>query len=101
MLVVGVFSTVSAPQLAWFALASFAILLAVFSGFVGAFYSRSAPLFNGSLAGFIGGSLLLVGLAVLAPAGIGMVFVGPLLITTFLAFLGALIAVYAWPRRGF
>jgi hypothetical protein len=100
MLFISALYSLSAPQWSWVVLGLFAVLLAAFSGFVGALFARSSPLVNGTLAGFVGAAVLLGILVAVTPAEAHMVFIGPLPTVGVLAFCGALVAVYAWPRRG-
>lgn len=100
MVLVGVLSSFGAPRGLWIVSGLAAILLAVFSGFVGALFARSSPLFNGALAGLVGAFSLLGLLSLVAPVEAHMAFVGPLLTVTFLAFCGAFFAVHVWPRHG-
>lgn len=77
-----------------------AILLAASSGFVGALFAQSRPLVVGVTSSFVGGLTLLTLLGAFAPTGIDVAFIGPLLVVCLLAFGGAFIAVYVWPRHG-
>jgi hypothetical protein len=99
-MLIGVLASFDAPSWSWVVLGLIAVLLAAISGFVGALFAKSNPLINGVFAGFGGASVLLSFLATIMPPGGRMAFVGPTLTVVVLAFGGALVAVYVWPRRG-
>ena len=76
------------------------LLVAVASGFVGALFARANPVYNGALAGSVGAGVLFLWLEAVAPGSGEFSYVWSFVIATLLALLGALVAVFAWPRRG-
>jgi len=100
MLLMVYFGAVGAPHWGLVVVIVLAVLLAALSGFVGATFAPSRPLVNGTLGAFVGTSVLLAIFVGVAPDrvtitnAVGFFFVIPL------AFLGALVYVYIWPRQG-
>ena len=74
--------------------------VAAASGFVGALYARTNPVINGTLGGAIGAGILLSVLAALAPGTGEFSYYWSFGAAISLAFIGALVAVFAWPRHG-
>lgn len=99
MLLVRALISTSAPRAAWIALGIFALLLCGAAGFTGACLATERRILNGTLAGVVGGAVLLLALACLAPLEAAPAFLGPLLTVTVLAAVGALVATKLWPRR--
>lgn len=69
----------------------FAPLMVASVGFLGALFARANPLVNGAFAGLAGA---------IVPSGFSLAYLGPALIAVALAYAGALVAVYVWPRQG-
>jgi hypothetical protein len=103
VLCVGALVSIDAPRWLWLALVVLAISIAAFSGFVGAIFAPAKPLIHGTLSGLAGALVLLSLSALVVPligAHVGPEYASPFLIIVALAFGGAFVAVFIWPRRG-
>lgn len=83
---------ISSPSGGLIAVGVFALLTSCAAGFTGACFAPTNRVLNGTLAGFLGGGLLLLALAYLGPPTPDFAFLGPLLTITILAAIGAIVA---------
>ena len=100
MLLTVFFGATGAPHWGLVVVIVLAVLFAALSGFIGATFDPSKPLVNGALSGFVGASVLLAILVLVAPDRMTIALATAFFPVVLLAFLGALVAVYVWPRHG-
>ena len=73
--------------------------VAAASGFVGALCARTNPVLNGTLGGTVGAGILLSILATMAPGSGEFSYYWSFGTAALLALVGALVAVFAWPKK--